>query len=107
MGLFRVMTQAIAMTLADRAGDLIAIFAMPRLAQSLPEVETTTPWISSSLWSKRSTDGAVLFGTSPAAGAKYALPKGLPGAGQRTLAIENEPHELTGFNGVIESGYGK
>lgn len=107
MGVFRVWSQAIAMTLADRAGDLLTIFAMPRLSEALPEVKVATPWISSNLWSKRTTDGAVLFGTSPAAGAKYALPKGLPGAGQRTLAIENEPHTLEGFDGVIESGYGK
>jgi hypothetical protein len=59
------------------------------------------------LWSKKTIDGALLFGSKASTGAKYALPKGLPRQGQRTLAIENEPHALEGFDGVIESGYGK
>jgi hypothetical protein len=40
-------------------------------------------------------------------GAKYTLPKGLPKVSSRVLAIENEPHTVDGFSGVIASGYGK
>ena len=38
--------------------------------------------------------------------AKYALRKGLPSPGQRTMAVENEPHEPSQFSGTIPEGYG-
>ena len=108
MGLFRAVAQALAMTALDRAGDLLGLVAMPKLAQSLPPVgHSGSPWIASKFMAEKTVDGAILFGSAPRSGAKYALPKGLPKAGQRTLAVENEPHTLEGFDGVIESGYGK
>lgn len=55
---------------------------------------------------RRSVDGAVLSGSSDQGWAKYTLPKGLPGPGQRILAIENEPHMVDDFDGVIVQGYG-
>ena len=40
--------------------------------------------------------------------AKFTLKKGLPTEQRpRTLAVENEPHSVDDFNGVIEEGYGK
>src|SRR5205085_1042944 len=64
------------------------------------------------LWSYRaasqiSQDGAVVDGASPQAWAKFALPKGSPNEGEKRLAIENQPHTVDDFDGVIESGYGK
>lgn len=56
---------------------------------------------------KRSIDGGVLDGVSRRAGAKYAIPKGLPSEGKKSLAIENAPHEADGFDGEILEGYGK
>jgi hypothetical protein len=54
-------------------------------------------------------DGALLAG--PQTGreyAKFTLKKGLP-TDQRpkTLAVENEPHSVDDFDGVIKEGYGK
>jgi hypothetical protein len=58
---------------------------------------------------KKAVDGALLAG--PRTGkefAKFTLKKGLP-TNQRpkTLAVENGPHSVDAFNGVIKEGYGK
>ena len=54
-------------------------------------------------------DGALLAG--PRTGreyAKFTLKKGLPTDQRpRTLAVENEPHSVDDFDGVIKEGYGK
>jgi hypothetical protein len=109
MGFFRIMAEAIGYTLLDRSNDVLSMLALPKLAKNmqLPTPKVTSPWLTQKLWSNRTVDGAVLFGSAPGTGAKYALPKGLPKDGQRTLAIENEPHEVSGFSGVISEGYGK
>jgi hypothetical protein len=53
-------------------------------------------------------DGAAVDGAVPGAWAKYAIPKGLPAEeGERRMAIENQPHRVDDFDGVIEAGYGK
>ena len=53
-------------------------------------------------------DGAAVDGPVPGAWAKYAIPKGLPAEeGERRMAIENQPHRVDDFDGVIEEGYGK
>jgi len=58
---------------------------------------------------KKAVDGALLAG--PRTGkeyAKFTLKKGLPTDQRtRTLAVENQPHSVDDFNGVIEEGYGK
>jgi hypothetical protein len=58
---------------------------------------------------RKAVDGALLAG--PRTGkeyAKFTLKKGLPTDQRpRTLAVENEPHSVDDFNGVIEEGYGK
>jgi hypothetical protein len=53
-------------------------------------------------------DGAAVDGAIPGAWAKYAIPKGLPEEeGERRMAIENAPHRVDDFDGVIAEGYGK
>jgi hypothetical protein len=58
---------------------------------------------------KKAVDGALLVG--PRTGkeyAKYTLKKGLPTEQRpKTMAVENEPHSVDDFNGVIKEGYGK
>ena len=58
---------------------------------------------------KKAVDGALLAG--PRTGkeyAKFTLKKGLPTDQRpRTLAVENGPHSVDDFDGVIEEGYGK
>jgi hypothetical protein len=58
---------------------------------------------------KKAVDGALLAG--PRTGkeyAKFTLKKGLPTDQRtRTLAVENEPHSVDDFDGVIKEGYGK
>jgi len=58
---------------------------------------------------KKAVDGALLAG--PRTGkeyAKFTLKKGLP-TDQRpkTMAVENEPHSVDDFDGIIKEGYGK
>ena len=53
-------------------------------------------------------DGGAVDGAVPGAWAKYAIPKGLPEEeGERRMAIENQPHRVDDFDGVIAEGYGK
>lgn len=66
-----------------------------------------SPFLSVRYLSSQAIDGAVKFSIVPVGGAKFTLPKGLPKPGERKLAIENEPHIVDDFDGVIESGYGK
>jgi len=58
---------------------------------------------------KKAVDGALLAG--PRTGkeyAKFTLKKGLPTDQRpRTLAVENDPHSVDDFDGVIKEGYGK
>ena len=57
----------------------------------------------------KTVDGALLAG--PRTGkeyAKFTLKKGLPtDQRSKTLAVENNPHSVDDFNGVIQEGYGK
>lgn len=57
----------------------------------------------------KAVDGALLAG--PRTGreyAKFTLKKGLPTDQRpRSLAVENEPHSVDDFDGVIKEGYGK
>ena len=53
-------------------------------------------------------DGAAVDGAVPGVWAKYAIPKGLPEQeGERRMAIENQPHRVDDFDGIIAEGYGK
>ncbi len=58
---------------------------------------------------KKAVEGALLAGPRTEKDyAKFTLKKGLPTEKPpRTLAIENAPHSVDDFNGVIKEGYGK
>lgn len=69
---------------------------------------TNSPFITGHLLQVQTIDGAVIAGLMPKrAWAKYAVPKGLPKNGERTLAIENDPHMVDDFDGEIKQGYGQ
>jgi hypothetical protein len=57
----------------------------------------------------KTVDGTLLAGPrTQKEFAKFALKKGLPTEDRRrTLAVENPPHSVNDFDGVIEEGYGK
>ena len=75
------------------------------LRSALPQ--TSSPFLTGHLLRVQTVDGAVMAAIVPTkAYAKYALPKGLPADG-KVLAIENDPHFVDDFDGVIEDGYGK
>lgn len=58
--------------------------------------------------SRVAVDGAVMSGDRGRAWAKYAIRRGLPEKEHdRRLLIENDPHEIDDFDGIIEDGYGK
>lgn len=63
--------------------------------------------LSARVLAKRAEDGAFLSGPQQIGYAKFAIRKGLPGPGQKYMAIENEPHTVDDFSGVIKEGYGK
>lgn len=67
----------------------------------------TTRLLSARLLSKKAKDGAFLSGPAATGWAKFAIRKGLPDEGQKRMAIENPPHEVNDFSGVIKEGYGK
>ena len=57
--------------------------------------------------SKIAQDGAFLDGPAQIGYAKYAIRKGMPGPGEKRMAIENDPHSIDDFDGEIKEGYGK
>ena len=107
---FKIFNKAIYFWLEENAVELISYLLLPGAGKIISGLASgpTSRFVTSSLWTATTVDGAVIAGSIPTtAGAKYALKKGLPGIGQRRLAIENEPHLVDGFSGTIKSGYGK
>jgi hypothetical protein len=98
-------------TLAHEAGRLLFGIALGRAKELLrtPEQIGTRQLALNRALQKKAVDGALLAG--PRTGkefAKFTLKKGLPTDQRpRTLAVENEPHSVDDFNGVIKEGYGK
>jgi hypothetical protein len=112
MHIAKRLTKALALTLRDQLLDVSGALVIPGLKRvihsSLPPKMHPGRMLTHRLLSSRSIDGAILSGLAPAdAWAKFTLPKGLPRDGQKFLAIENEPHTIDDFDGVIEAGYGK
>lgn len=113
MSFFRTLSRALILWGKENAGDLLGSFVVPgcRRVLAVQGLALGSPWITNralALSSLKTIDGAILGGLAPRnSGAKYTLPKGLPAPSQKVLAIENEIHEVTGFNGVIPAGYGK
>jgi ATP dependent DNA ligase-like protein len=93
--------------LEDLAMDIIVPWAVGRIKYNLGT--SATKWLFARAVSNKAIDGAILGGVNlyNNTGWKAAIRKGLPLEGERRLAIENEPHALDGFSGVIKSGYGK
>ncbi len=98
-------------TLVHEAGRLLFGIALGRARELLctPQPIGTRQLALNRALQKKTVDGALLAG--PQTGreyAKFTLKKGLP-TDQRpkTLAVENEPHSVDDFNGVIEEGYGR
>jgi hypothetical protein len=109
MNHMRILGRALALTAYDRLGDILSVLAVPKvqsaIGNKLPVAKVR--WITAPLWTEVAVDGAVMNGVSNKAGAKYAIPKGLPIGNDKALAIENDPHLVDGFSGVIDDGYGK
>lgn len=62
---------------------------------------------SARILTKRAPDGAWLGGPVTSGYAKFAMRKPMPGPGQKRMAVENDPHTVDDFDGIIEEGYGK
>jgi hypothetical protein len=98
-------------TLVHESGRLLFGIALGRAKELLgtPEPLGTRQLALNRALQKKAVDGALLAG--PRTGkefAKFTLKKGLPTDQQpKTLAIENEPHTVDDFDGVIKDGYGK
>ncbi len=98
-------------TLVHEAGRLLFGIALGRAKELLgtPQQLGIRQLALNRALQKKAVDGALLAG--PRTGkeyAKFTLKKGLP-TDQRTraLAVENEPHSVDDFNGVIKEGCGK
>lgn len=109
MGLFRNIAETLFVWGKENALDLLNCVVIPQTSAAARNlVPTASRWATANAWAEKTVDGAIIGGLRPPrSGAKYAIPKGLPKQGDRALAIENEPHTLDGFNGVIKEGYGK
>lgn len=110
MGFFRTLTRAVALWGTENAIDLLSVVVIPGTAKVATRMLGPQPtrWLTANRWAMKTVDGGIVGGVvPPRAGAKYAVPKGLPKPGERALAIENEPHLADGFNGEITAGYGK
>lgn len=110
MGFLKTLARACVLWGQENALDVLSAVVLPGANSTVTKALGRTPsrWLTRNLWSIRTVDGAVLGGIAPSqAGAKYTLPKGLPKASSKVLAIENEPHTVDGFSGVIPAGYGK
>jgi hypothetical protein len=98
-------------TLAYEAGRLLFGIALGRAKELLgtPQPLGTRQLALNRALQKKAVDGALLAG--PRTGkeyAKFTLKKGLPSDQRpRSLAVENEPHSVDDFDGVIKEGYGK
>jgi hypothetical protein len=108
----KVLAKTVIQVFKDNAMDLASVTLIPAgqkfVRTRLPE--SRSPWITDTVISKVAVDGATRGSllVPNQAGAKFAMRKGLPNPDQkRTLAIENDPHVLEGFSGVIKEGYGK
>jgi hypothetical protein len=98
-------------TLLHEAGRLLFGIALGAAKQVLgtPQPLGTSQLAFPRAFRNKTVDGALLAG--PRTGTEYAkftLKKGLPTDQRpRTLAVENEPHSIDDFSGVIKEGYGK
>jgi hypothetical protein len=110
MGFFCTLARAFTLWVTENAIDLVSVAVIPGTARVVARTLGPQPtrWATANRWAMKTVDGGITGGVvPPQAGAKYAVPKGLPKAGEKALAIENEPHLADGFSGEITAGYGK
>jgi hypothetical protein len=97
-------------TLVHESGRLLFGIALGRAKQLLgtPQQLGTGQLALNRALQKKAVDGALLAGLRTGKEyAEFTLKKSLPTDQRpRTLAVENEPHSVDDFNGVIEEGYG-
>ena len=105
------LTLSVGETLVHEGGRLLFGVALGWAKDLLgtPEPLGTRQLALNRAFQTKTVDGALLAG--PRTGkeyAKFTLKKGLPTV-QRpmSLAVENKPHTVDDFNGVIKEGYGK
>ena len=74
-----------------------------------PEPLGTQQFALNSALQKKAVDGVLLTGSRIGKEyAKFTLKKGLPTDHRSmSLAVENQPHSVDDFDGVIKEGYGK
>jgi hypothetical protein len=98
-------------TLFHEAGRLPFGIALGAAKQALgtPQPHGTSQLAFPRAFRNKTVDGALLAGPRRQREyAKFAFKKGLPTEERpRTLAVENAPHSVDDFNGLIEEGYGK
>src|SRR5208337_4322586 len=98
-------------TLFHEAGRLLFGIALGAAKQVLgtPQPLGTRQLALPRALQRKTIDGALLVGPrTEKEYAKFTLKKGLPTEQRpRALAVENEPHSVDDFDGVIEKGYGK
>jgi hypothetical protein len=98
-------------TLVHETGRLLFGLALgkAKILLGTPEALGTRQLALNRALQKKAVDGALLAGPrTEKEYAKFTLKKGLPTEQRpRAMAIENAPHSVDGFNGVIKEGYGK
>ena len=98
-------------TLVHEAGRLLFGIALGRakLLLGTPQPLGTRQLALNRALKKKAVDGALLAGPRTRNEyAKFTLKKGLPTKQRpRALAVENQPHSVDDFDGVIKEGYGK
>ena len=111
MNLLANLALSVGETLFHEAGRLLFGIALGAAKQVLgtPQPLGTSQLAFPHAFQNKTADGALLAG--PRTGkeyAKFAPKKGLPTDRRpMSLAVENQPHSVDDFNGVIEEGYGK
>jgi hypothetical protein len=98
-------------TLVHEAGRLLFGVALgkAKILLGTPEPLGTRQLALNRALQKKAVDGALLTGPRTCKEyAKFTLKKGLPTKQRpRAMAIENAPHSVDDFDGVIKEGYGK
>jgi hypothetical protein len=98
-------------TLVHECGRLLFGIVLGRAKELLgtPQLLGTRQLALTRALQEKTVDGALLVGLRTGNEyAKFTLKKGLPTEQQpRSLAVENKPHSVDDFDGVIKEGYGK
>jgi hypothetical protein len=110
--LLRAVALAVAETALHEAGRIALGLAMGMAKRLLGIPNSETISLKQTTIARRlqrkTIDGGLLGGPRDKEWAKFTLKKGLPtGQRPRILAVENAPHSVDDFDGVIKEGYGK